>query len=116
MQVKVRVNVTLLQFCLSTVRAAALAAAALLPPAALMLLAMAVWRLAADMRLAEGFIFSAGTLSHWQAWAIGALALQGAAWTLNRLVFADPARASRAIQPQRHTPAREHVSAETADV
>ncbi len=58
--------------------------AGLLPPAALVLLAMALWRLAADLRLATDFAVSNGIFSHWQAWAVGALLLQSVSWLLNR--------------------------------
>ena len=80
--------------------------AGLLPPAALVLLAMALWRLAADLRLATGFAVSEGVFSHWQVWAAGAVALESLAWLLNRRGVrreqsASPAKPGSSAPPRR---------------
>ncbi|MCX6620402.1 MAG: hypothetical protein NTY38_04875, partial [Acidobacteria bacterium] len=56
-------------------RQVALALASLLTPAALMALALALWRLATDLRLAGPFAVSAGFFSHWQVWVGASIVL-----------------------------------------
>jgi hypothetical protein len=55
-------------------RRAALMMSALLTPAAAMALALACWRVAADLNWTSSFAISSGLFSHWQAW-LGAAAL-----------------------------------------
>ena len=62
----------------------ALAFAALITPGAVMTLALAFWRLAADLRLTAQFPISVGIFSHWQVWLVAGLALQSCAILLNR--------------------------------
>ncbi len=62
----------------------ALAFAALLVPAVVSAWALALWRLASDLRFAGAFAFSDGVLSHWLVWALIAVGLQSAAMSLNR--------------------------------
>ena len=63
--------------------------------------ALAVWRIASDLGLFYGFLFSTGVLSHWQVWfALGVL-LSGSALTLSRrLQLAHASEAARADQAQ----------------
>lgn len=63
---------------------AALVAAALLAPIALLAFALACWRLATDLSLAQGFAFSTGPLSHWQVWLALGISIQGCSFALNR--------------------------------
>jgi hypothetical protein len=65
-------------------RKVALALSALLTPAAVMATALALWRLAADMKWTGEFAIASGLFSHWQIWLACAVALQRAAWFLNR--------------------------------
>jgi len=62
----------------------ALAFAALLIPASLLAWAIAIWRLAADLRFAGDFAIESGLFSHWQVWMGIALFLQSGAILLNR--------------------------------
>ena len=62
----------------------ALIAAAFLTPAALLAFALACWRLAADLSLAQGFAIASGVFSHWQVWLFMAIALDAASLALNR--------------------------------
>lgn len=62
----------------------ALVAAALLAPFSLMAFALACWRLAADLSLAEGFAFASGPFSHWQVWLALGIAIQASSFALNR--------------------------------
>ena len=62
----------------------ALAFAALITPGAVMTLALAFWRLAADLRLTAKFPIADGIFSHWQVWLVAGLALQSCAILLNR--------------------------------
>ena len=62
----------------------ALAFAALITPGAVMTLALALWRLAADLRLTAKFPIADGIFSHWQVWLVAGLALQSCAVLLNR--------------------------------
>ena len=63
--------------------------------------ALAVWRIASDLGLFYGFLFSTGVLSHWQVWfALGVL-LSGTALTLSRrLQLAHANGAARTNQAQ----------------
>ena len=49
---------------------AAQAMAALMAPVALMALALAVWDIAAQMKLSGHFAFSSGAFSYWQTWLV----------------------------------------------
>ena len=62
----------------------ALALAVLLTPAAITALALGVWRLAADLRLAGQFAIADGLFSHWQVWMALAGLIQFLAILLNR--------------------------------
>jgi hypothetical protein len=57
-------------------RRAALMMSALLTPAAAMALALACWRVAADLNWTSSFAISSGLFSHWQAWLGTAVLLQ----------------------------------------
>ncbi len=65
-------------------RQLALALGALLSPAAVVALALACWRLGADLNLTGRFAISDGLFSHWQVWLFVAGLLEAAAWALNR--------------------------------
>ena len=43
-----------------------------------------MWRIGTDLAWAGDFVFSDGFLSHWQIWIGAAVAMQYAAWRLNR--------------------------------
>jgi len=62
----------------------ALAMASLLTPAAVMALALACWRLAADLNATGQFPIPNGLFSHWQVWLTLAGSLQFCATLLNR--------------------------------
>jgi hypothetical protein len=62
----------------------ALALAGLATPAAVMALALAFWRLAADLKITGEFPITEGFFSHWQIWLAVAALLQLAAIMLNR--------------------------------
>jgi hypothetical protein len=62
----------------------ALALGALLTPAAITALALACWRLGADLRVAGQFAIREGLFSHWQVWMAIALVVQIVAIVLNR--------------------------------
>jgi hypothetical protein len=62
----------------------ALELAALMTPAAVMALVLAVWRLAADLKLTGEFPITAGVLSHWQVWLAAAALIQLGAIALIR--------------------------------
>jgi hypothetical protein len=65
-------------------RQLALALSGLLKPAVLMALALAVWRLLADLGSTRQFGIAAGLFSHWQVWLAVAGLLAAAAWRLGR--------------------------------
>jgi hypothetical protein len=65
-------------------RRLAFAAAALLTPAALTACALAVWKLAADLRMAGPFGITDGLFSHWQVWLAVGIFIQTMAIFLNR--------------------------------
>ena len=69
----------------------ALMVSALLPPLAFTSGLLAVWRIAADLKLLGAFAFSTGLWSHWQVWMGGAIVLAIAARALNRWGRSDPA-------------------------
>jgi hypothetical protein len=70
----------------------ALAIAALLPPLALTSGALALWRIAADLKWANSFAIANGFFSHWQVWMAGCATLAVCARALNRYgKSADPA-------------------------
>ncbi len=62
----------------------ALALAALITPATVMASVLALWRLAADLKITGAFPISEGLFSHWQTWLAATLLLQGGAILLNR--------------------------------
>jgi small-conductance mechanosensitive channel len=76
----------------SSGRRLALALSALLTPAAAMALALALWRLGADLQLTARFVITQGIFSHWQAWLLLALALQLAASRLARYARSEAGR------------------------
>ncbi|MGC8792777.1 MAG: hypothetical protein ACP5U2_05240 [Bryobacteraceae bacterium] len=78
-------------------RRLAQAAGALLTPAAAVALALAFWRLGADLQLTARFVITHGILSHWQAWLLIALALQGLGSLLAR--YGAGPRSSRRAAP-----------------
>ncbi|MCS7314474.1 MAG: hypothetical protein RMI94_05140 [Bryobacterales bacterium] len=57
-------------------RGLALAASALLTPGVAAALALAIWRLGADLGLLGNFVIGDGLFSHWQVWLLLAVALQ----------------------------------------
>ncbi|MBK9169846.1 MAG: hypothetical protein IPM24_20630 [Bryobacterales bacterium] len=62
----------------------ALGFGALLTPAAVIASIFGLWRLAADLQIAQEFGISTGLFSHWQVWLTVAALLQWGAWMLNR--------------------------------
>jgi hypothetical protein len=65
-------------------RRMALAIAALMPPLVLTAGLLAIWRIAADLKLAASFAIVNGLFSHWQVWMGAAVVLQLVAYGLNR--------------------------------
>jgi hypothetical protein len=65
-------------------RSFAIAAGALLTPAALVASVLAVWRIAADLNVANSFAIPSGLFSHWQVWVGAAVGLQLCSRVLNR--------------------------------
>ncbi len=78
--------------------------AAVLTPAAALALAVAAWRIGADLGLAHEFFVTDGILSRWQVWLGGAVLLQVTAFLLNRRAGARPGLLPPATQlhPDRH--------------
>jgi hypothetical protein len=68
MRVRIRVTRPVHRFASSLERTAALALATLLAPASLTAFTLACWRIAADLRWTNAFLFSTGILSRWQVW------------------------------------------------
>ncbi len=66
-------------------RQATLVASSLMMPVALMAWALGAWRLLADLDIAGKFAISEGIFSHWQVWIALAIALQFAAFYLQRV-------------------------------
>jgi hypothetical protein len=62
----------------------AIAAGALLTPATLIASVLAVWRIAADLNVANSFAIPSGLFSHWQVWLGAAGGLQVCSRVLNR--------------------------------
>ena len=58
-------------------RRLALGFATLLTPAAVAASVLAIWRIAADMKLAQAFAIREGLFSHWQVWVVVAIVLEG---------------------------------------
>jgi hypothetical protein len=58
--------------------------ALLLPAIAAIALALAGWRLAADLRWTNSFFIGTGFLSHWQVWCAIAISVQFLANRMNR--------------------------------
>jgi len=65
-------------------RNVAIAAGALLTPAALIASVFGVWRIAADLNVANSFAIPSGLFSHWQVWVGAAVGLQLCSRVLNR--------------------------------
>jgi hypothetical protein len=65
-------------------RRVASAVAALLTLPAVMALALAIWRIAADLGWTNSFAIPSGPFSHWQLWLGAAILLQLCAHMLNR--------------------------------
>lgn len=57
-------------------RGLALAASSLLTPGVAAALALAAWKLGADLQLMGTFVLDEGPFSHWQVWLLIAVALQ----------------------------------------
>lgn len=57
-------------------RGLALAVSSLLTPAVAAALALAVWKLGADLQLMGNFVIQQGPFAHWQVWLLVAVALQ----------------------------------------
>src|SRR5215208_946061 len=62
----------------------ALVLAALLSPAALVASVLALWRIAADLKVTNSFAIPSGIFSHWQVWLAAAVLLQVCSHVLNR--------------------------------
>jgi hypothetical protein len=62
----------------------ALGIATLLKPAALMAVALGIWGVGADLKLASSFAIASGLLSHWGLWLGTAVVLQVCSFALNR--------------------------------
>lgn len=62
----------------------ALAVGALLPPLALTSALLAIWRIAADLKVAGSFAIPSGFFSHWQVWMGASVGLGACAQVLNR--------------------------------
>ena len=62
----------------------ALLAGSLLSPAAVAAWVLASWRIAADLKWANGFAISTGVFSYWQAWLGAGVLLQLCSRVLNR--------------------------------
>jgi len=62
----------------------ALATAVLLTAAAVIAVALALWRIAADLNWASSFAIPSGLFSHWQVWLAGAVLLQLCSRVLTR--------------------------------
>jgi hypothetical protein len=62
----------------------ALGAASLLAPLVLVAALLAIWRIAADLGMAQAFAFDNGPLAHWAGWGAVALILGWLARRLNR--------------------------------
>ncbi len=76
-------------------RQVALAMASLLTPAALMALALALWRLGTDLKIAGPFAITTGFFSHWQVWIGTSAALFISAAYLNRYGHSRDAQESK---------------------
>ena len=57
--------------------------AVLMAPFAVLAAVLAVWQIAADMKMASAFLFEDGALSHWAVWAGAAVVLGWASHRLN---------------------------------
>jgi hypothetical protein len=69
----------------------------LLWPAILMAYSLAFWALAAQVKVAGDFAISSGIFSHWQVWAVSALALHLSALSLGRYGRTGDVRASMGL-------------------
>ena len=59
-------------------------AASLLTLVSISCASLGLWRIGTDLAWTADFVFSDGLLSHWQIWIGAAVAIQYAAWRLNR--------------------------------
>lgn len=66
-------------------RQLALILSSLMTPVSVMALALAGWRLAADLKWTGEFAIAQGLFSHWQVWIAVAIAVQLAALLLHRV-------------------------------
>jgi hypothetical protein len=62
----------------------AMLAASMLTLVAVCFTSLGVWRLAEDVDLTGGFLYTEGILSHWQVWLFAGVATQYGAWRLTR--------------------------------
>jgi hypothetical protein len=65
-------------------RRVALAMGSLLVPVAVMASVLGIWRLAADLKIADDFAIANGLFSHWQVWIASAVVLAFLSRLLNR--------------------------------
>jgi len=79
----------------------ALALASLLTPAAVMACALALWRIAADLKATGQFPIANGLFSHWQIWIALAGSLQFTAVLLNRYGKSQPVLPDSVDDPER---------------
>jgi hypothetical protein len=70
-------------------RQSALIVSALMTPIALMAFALGCWRIAADLKLTGSFAISDGVFAHWQVWIAIAIAVQFAAFLLQKYARPD---------------------------
>lgn len=64
----------------------------LLTPVSVVLVAFALWELAADLGIAHAFPLQEGAFAHWQVWFALALAVQVSAYALRRIKSSAQAR------------------------
>ncbi len=80
-------------------RRLALALSSLLTPGTAAALALAIWRIGADLKIMGSFVVGEGLFSHWQVWLLLAVALQVLSSALARYGQGrSTSRDSRAIQ------------------
>jgi hypothetical protein len=78
-------------------RQAALVASSLMTPVALMAWALGGWRIAADLKWTGDFAIEEGLFSHWQVWIAVGIAVQFAAFLLQRYARRDEDSDDRAF-------------------
>lgn len=85
MRVRIRLNYgEAAQQTAAVNRQATLMAASLMTPVAVMAWVLAAWRVLADLEIAGAFAISKGFFSHWQVWIAVGIAVQLAAFLLQR--------------------------------